>query len=110
MYPFDKFRIQKIASAVRHTFASDQSDDDVRMLIQDLSTAYCQTRPLNKPTSISSIMIGQTNHLLVPFRSSCPICHQVLNENNCKQRRIRLYCYNGSVVIGKNIDRFLSVL
>jgi hypothetical protein len=102
MYPFDKFRVQKIASAVRHTFSSDQSDNDVRMLIEDLSAAYCQTRPLVKPTSISSITIRQNNHLLVPFRSSCPTCYQVLNENNCKQRRIRLYCNNGSVVIGKN--------
>lgn len=103
MYPFDRFRVQKIALALRHTFASDQSDDDVRMLIADLSNVYAQTRPLLKPTSISSITSRQNDHLLVPFRSSCPTCCQSLNENNSKQSRVRLYCHNGSTVIGKNL-------
>jgi len=102
MYPFDKFRVQKIALALRHTFSSDQSDNDVRMLIEDLATVYSQTRPLVKPTSISSITIRKNDHLLVPFRSSCPTCCQSLNESNSKQRGIRLYCDNGSVIIGKN--------
>lgn len=102
MYPFDKFRVEKIAFAVRHTFASDQSDDQVKMLIEDLSAAYCQTRPVIKPTSISSITIRQNDHQLVPFRSSCPICYQSLDMTNSQQKRIRVYRHNGSVVIGKN--------
>lgn len=101
MYPFDKFRVQKIASAVRHTFSSDQSDADVKMLIEDLSTAYCQPRPLIKPTSISSNRIRHNDHLLIPYRTSCPSCYQSLNVADCKQRHIRLYCYNGAVAIGK---------
>ena len=100
MYPLDKFRVDKIGFALRHTFSSDQSDNDVRKLIEDLSQAYCQTRPVMKPTSISSITLRQNVHLLVPFRSSCPTCSQPLNENNSKQKKIRLYCSNGSVVIG----------
>lgn len=102
MYPYDKFRIEKIATALRHTFSSNQSDNDVRMLIQDLSVAYCQPHQLTKPTSISSITVRKNDHLLIPFQSTCPTCCQILNENHCKQRRIRLYCSNGSVVIGKN--------
>lgn len=102
MYPLDKFRVQKIASAVRHTYSSDQSDADVKMLIEDLSTAYCQPRPLIKPTSISSNRIRHNDHILVPYRTSCPTCYQSLNVANCKQRHIRLYCYNGAVVIGEN--------
>jgi hypothetical protein len=107
MYPFDKFRVAKIGLAVRHTFASDQSDNEVRMLIEDLSTVYCQTRPLVKPTSISSITIRQNDHLLVPFRSSCPTCYQSLNITNSQQRRIRLYCHTGSVAIGKKTIFYL---
>ena len=103
MYPLDKFRVEKIALALRHTFSSEQSDNDVKMLIEDLSMSYCQSRPLVKPTSISSIQIRHNNHLLVPFRSSCPICYESLNINNSCQKRIRLYCHNGSVVTGKNI-------
>ncbi|CAF5026632.1 unnamed protein product, partial [Rotaria magnacalcarata] len=96
---FDKFRIGKIASAVRHTFMSDQLDEHVKMLIEDLSTAFCQSRPLHKPTSLSSIMIRQNDHFLVPFRSSCPSCNRTLDVSDAVQRRIRLYCLNGSVVI-----------
>ncbi|CAF4653683.1 unnamed protein product [Rotaria magnacalcarata] len=80
MYPLDKFPIEKIALAVRHTFSSEQSNNDVKMLIEDLSMSYCQTRPLVKPTSISFIKIRHNNHLLVPFRSSCPTCYQNFNE------------------------------
>ncbi|CAF3742173.1 unnamed protein product [Rotaria socialis] len=65
--PFDKFRISKIATAVRHKFMSDQPDECVKMLIDDLSTAYCQTRPMHKQNSLSSIMVHQNDHLLVPF-------------------------------------------
>ncbi|CAF4143071.1 unnamed protein product [Rotaria magnacalcarata] len=100
---FDKFRIGKIASAVRHTFMSDQLDEHVKMLIEDLSTAFCQSRPLHKPTSLSSIMIRQNDHFLVPFRSSCPSCNRTLDVSDAVQRRIRLYCLNGSVVIGTMI-------
>ncbi|CAF1004960.1 unnamed protein product [Rotaria sordida] len=90
MYPFDKFRVEKIALAVRHTFSSNQSDNDVKMLIEDLSIAYCQTRLLLKPTSISSITIRQNNHLLVPFRSSCPTCYQrTLFTLQCNHRNPR---------------------
>ncbi|CAF4209866.1 unnamed protein product [Rotaria magnacalcarata] len=99
MYPLDKFPIEKIALAVRHTFSSEQSNNDVKMLIEDLSMSYCQTRPLVKPTSISFIKIRHNNHLLVPFRSSCPTCYQSLNINNSCQKCIRLYCHNGSVVL-----------
>ncbi|CAF3538259.1 unnamed protein product [Rotaria sp. Silwood1] len=68
------------------------------MLIDDLSTAYCQSRPLHKQTSVSSIMIRQNENLLVPFQSSCPKCNQSLDASDAIQRRVRLYCQNGSVV------------
>lgn len=45
-------------------------------------------------------MIRQNNHLLVPFRSSCPICNQNLDVSDAVQRLIRVYCHNGSVVTG----------
>jgi hypothetical protein len=102
MYPLDKFRVRKIGLAVRETFGGDQSDDDIRMLIEDLSNVYSQTRPLMKACSVSLITIKQNDHLLIPFRSSCPVCCRSLNENNAKQKRIRIYCDNGAVVIGKN--------
>ncbi|CAF3700006.1 unnamed protein product [Rotaria sp. Silwood1] len=110
MSPFDKFRFNKIASAVRHTFMSDQSDLHVKMLIDDLSTAYCQSRPLHKQTSVSSIMIRQNENLLVPFQSSCPKCNQSLDASDAIQRRVRLYCQNGSVVTGmhSNVLRLLK--
>ncbi|CAM4793118.1 unnamed protein product [Rotaria magnacalcarata] len=98
MYPLDKFRIEKIALAIRHTFSSEQSNNDVKMLIEDLFMSYCQTRPLVKPTSISFIKIRHNNHLVVAFRSSCPTCYQSLNINNSCQKCVRLYCHNGSVV------------
>ncbi|CAF1933987.1 unnamed protein product [Rotaria magnacalcarata] len=104
MYPLDKFPIEKIALAVRHTFSSEQSNNDVKMLIEDLSMSYCQTRPLVKPTSISFIKIRHNNHLLVPFRSSCPTCYQSLNINNSCQKCIRLYCHNGSVVLDNHLN------
>jgi hypothetical protein len=102
MSPFDKFRVEKIASSVRHTFFSEQSDEDVKMLIDDLSHAYSQTRPVHKPTSISSIMIRQNKHLLMPFQSSCPSCNRSLDVSDALQRRVRVYCHNGSVVTGKH--------
>ncbi|CAM4831875.1 unnamed protein product [Rotaria magnacalcarata] len=98
--PFDKFRIPKIATAVRHTFMSDQPDECVKMLIGDLSTAYCQTRPMHKQNSLSSIMVHQNDHLLVPFRTSCPTCNRSLDASDAIQKRVRLYRQNGSVVIG----------
>ncbi|CAF3601140.1 unnamed protein product [Rotaria socialis] len=98
--PFDKFRISKIATAVRHKFMSDQPDECVKMLIDDLSTAYCQTRPMHKQNSLSSIMVHQNDHLLVPFRTSCPTCNRSLDASDAIQKRVRLYRQNGSVVIG----------
>jgi len=100
MFLFDRFRIEKIASSLRHTFSSDQSNKDVKLLIEDLSVAYCQTRPVQKPTSLSSIMVRQNDHLLVPFQSSCPSCNRSLDGSNAVQKRLRLYCQNGSVVTG----------
>lgn len=46
MPPFEKFCVEKIASSVRHTFFSEQSDEAVKMLIDDLSLTYSQTRPI----------------------------------------------------------------
>ncbi len=101
MSVFDKFRIEKISFSLRHTFFSDQSDRHVKMLIDDLSLSYFQARPVHKPTSLSSITTRQNNHTLVPFQSSCPTCNCTLNPHDTFQRRIRLYCQNGSVVTGK---------
>ncbi len=98
---FDKFRIEKIGSSLRHTFFSDQSDRHVKMLIDDLSLSYSQTRPVHKPTSLSSLMTRQNKHFLVPFQSSCPTCNCSLNPCDAVQRRLRLYCQNGSVVTGR---------
>jgi hypothetical protein len=101
MSMFDKFRIEKVSSSLRHAFFSGQSDQHVKMLIDDLSLSYFQARPVHKPTSLSSIIVRQNNHTLVPFQSSCPTCNCTLNPFDAFQRRIRLYCQNGSVVTGK---------
>jgi hypothetical protein len=101
--PIDRFRVEKIAFAVRHTFFSDQSDVQVRMLIDDLSMAFCQSRPVQHPASMNSIMMRHDIFVLVPYQSSCPDCRQVLNKSDALQRRIRLYCRNGSVVIGMSL-------
>lgn len=99
--PFDKFRIKKIGSSLRHTFFSNQSDSDVKMLINDLSSAFCQARPVHKPTSLSSTIIRQQERFLIPFRSTCPTCNCNLNQSNAVQKQLRIYCGNGSVVTGK---------
>jgi len=57
MYPFDKFRVKEVALAVRHTISSDQSDNDVRLSVEDLSNEYCQARSVIKHISVSSITI-----------------------------------------------------
>ncbi|CAF4408247.1 unnamed protein product, partial [Rotaria magnacalcarata] len=84
MYPLDKFRVEKIALALRHTFSSEQSDTDVKMLIKDLSMSYCQSRPLVKSTSISSIQIRHNNHLRTLFTLQCdhrkPMCPSVIEN------------------------------
>lgn len=98
--PFDKFRFKKIGSSVRHTFFSNQSDTQVKMLIDDLSTTYCQMRPIHKPTSLSSSLIRQQEHFLVPFRSTCSTCNHNLNVSDAIQKQLRLYCGDGSVVTG----------
>lgn len=98
---FDKFRIEKIAFSLRHTFFSDQSDRCVKMLIDDLSHSFSQTRPVQKLTSLSSTIVRQNKHFLVPFQSSCPTCGIGLDSYNAIQRRLRLYCQNGSVVTGE---------
>ena len=46
--PFDKFRVEKTASSLRHTFSSNQSDQYGKMLLDDLSTVYNQCRVFNK--------------------------------------------------------------
>ena len=97
---FDKFRIEKIAFSLRHAFFSDQSDRCVKMLIDDLSHSFSQTRPVHKLTSLSSTIVRQNKHFLVPFQSSCPTCDFGLNPYDGIQRRLRLYCQNGSVVTG----------
>jgi hypothetical protein len=55
-----------------------------------------------KPCSLPSITMHHNDHQLIPFRSSCPNCNQSLNENNAREKRIRLYCDDGSVVTGKS--------
>lgn len=99
-YPYDKFRIQKITQTLRHTFASQQSNEEVSSLIQDLSSEYNQSRPVHTSMSLSAMMIHRNDHQLVPFQSVCPDCHQSLGENDCREKLIRLYRYDGSVVPG----------
>ena len=101
MYPFDRYRVSKIAQAVSMTFGGDQSENHIKMLLEDLSSKFKQTRLMIKLTSISTIVNRCNDHLLIPFQSSCPTCDRSLNTSNCKQRRIRLYCLNGSVNSGK---------
>lgn len=99
--PFDKLRIKKIGTSLRHTFFTNQSDTDIKLLIDDLSSTYYQTRPVHKPTSLSSTMVQQQERCLVPFRSTCSTCNRNLNVSDAIQKQLRLYCANGSVVVGK---------
>ena len=102
MSPFDKLRVQKISNVVRYTFASFQEDMDVKMLIDDLSIEYCQTRPMQKLMTTSLITLRVNRHLLNPFRSSCPTCGRSLNVSDAKQRQLRIYFRNGSVTSGES--------
>jgi hypothetical protein len=98
---FDKFRVGKIGDAVRHAFASSQDDVDVKMLIDDLSLRYCQTRPMHKELSSPLIAMRINSHVLNPFRSSCPTCNRILNVSDAKQRQVRIYFRDGTVSAGK---------
>lgn len=100
MYCFDRLREKKIGRALRYKFGSDCSDDDVKIVIMELANYYKQMLPVITDISIQSILIHHDNHLLIPFQSTCPVCHAILDKNDCEQKRIRLYCRNGSVVTG----------
>ena len=106
--PLDKFRVKTIASSLRHTFLSNQSDHHVEMLTDDLSTAYNQCRIPHKQSLASSVTFSQVDHLLTPFRSSCPACNQNLDVSNAIQKPVRLYCQSGSVVIGMDSNVYCS--
>jgi len=100
---FDAHRIKKITDAVRYRFGSDHSFEQVNTAIKLLGNSFKQTLPMQNEMSFSFISYRQLQGpVILPFSSVCCVCQRSLGELNTKQRSIKIYCLNGSVVSGMN--------
>jgi hypothetical protein len=100
---FDIHRIKKIADAMRYRFDSNHTYEQVSIVIKLLGNTYKQTLPMQNEMSFSFISNRQLHDpAILPFSSVCSVCQRSLNEFDAKQRSIKIYCLNGSVVSGMN--------
>ncbi len=100
---FDIHRIKKIADAMRYRFDSNHTYEQVGTVVKLLGNAYKQTLPMQNEISFSFISNRQLHDpVILPFSSVCSVCQRSLNEFDTKQRSIKIYCVNGSVVSGMN--------
>lgn len=97
----DRSRIKKISDGVRYTFGGNQSDDEVASVVNRLSDAFAQCLPVQKSMSLSSIATRRSRQAVItPFSSVCPTCSVSLGACDAKQRSVKVYGRNGSVVAG----------
>ena len=101
---FDVNRIKKITQSIRYKFGSDHTCEQVETVIQLLGNSYPQTLPMQVELSLSFLSYRESlKPVISPFSSVCPLCKYSLTQFNARQRSIKLYCVNGSVVSGKNL-------
>ncbi len=99
---FDVNRIKKITDGVRYKFGGEHTYEQVETVIELLGDSYPQTLPMQAETSLLFISYGQLlKPVISPFSCVCSMCKCSLNKFNAKQRSIRIYCVNGSVVSGE---------
>lgn len=102
---FDVNRIKKITQSIGYKFGGDHTCDQVETVIKVLGNSYPQTLPMQVESSLSFLSYHESlKPVISPFSCVCPLCKHSLNEFNARQRSIRLYCANGSVVSGKNVE------
>lgn len=98
---FDIHRIEKITDAVRYRFDSKHCHEEIRTLLQLLSNEFKQTLPVDNQNSFAFIFNQKLHYpVILPFTSVCHICKRSLSALETKQRSIKIYCVNGSVVSG----------
>jgi len=100
---FDIHRIKKMADGLRYRFGSNHTFEQVRTAIKLLGDEYKQALPIQNEISFSFISYRHLHDpVILPFSSVCCVCQRSLGELNTKQRSIKIYCVNGSVVSGMN--------
>jgi hypothetical protein len=98
----DRARIKKISDGVRYMYGGNQSDDEVATVVNGLSDAFAQCLPLQKRMSLSSIATRRSlQPMITPFSTVCPTCSASLSAADAKQRSVKVYGRNGSVVGGQ---------
>ena len=106
----DRARIKKISDGVRYMYGGNQCDDQVEAVVDRLSDAFAQCLPLQKRMSLSSIATRRSlQPMIIPFTSVCPTCKESLSAADAKQRSVKVYGRNGSVVGGKWLSNRVSL-
>lgn len=100
----DRKRLKKITDGVRFMYGSNQSDAEVALLIDLLSSTFAQSTTMQSSMSLSAISFRRSiQHVIVPFTTVCPSCGDFLCAIDTKQRSVKVYCRNGSVVGGVSL-------
>jgi hypothetical protein len=97
----DRMRLKKIADGVRFMYGGNQPDAEVALLIDLLSSTFAQSTTMQSSMLLSAISFRRSiQHVIVPFTTVCPSCGESLSSIDTKQRSVKVYCRNGSVVGG----------
>ena len=95
-------RIKKIYDGVRYVYGGNQSEDEVASVVNRLSDAFAQCFPLQKRMSLSSVATRRSRQPIIsPFSTVCPTCRATLSAADAKQRSVKVYGRDGSVVAGR---------
>jgi hypothetical protein len=98
---FDAHRIKKITDVMRYRFGGNYCYEEIETAIKLLGNTFKQTLPMQNEMSFSFISYRQLQDpVILPFSSVCDVCQKSLNELDTKQRSIKIYRVNGSVVSG----------
>ena len=97
----DVNRVKKITDAVRYKYGGKQSTDQVANSIKLLSGIFSQSFCMQNEMSLQSVYYRRSmNQIIIPFSNVCTICKQSLTDRDANQRTVKVYCTNGSVLIG----------
>lgn len=99
---FDIHRVKRIADALRYRFDTVHTCEQINVVVQLLGNAFKQTLPVEHQKSLSYIFNRQLHDpVILPFSSVCFVCKRSLSKLETKERSVKIYCINGSVVSGK---------
>ena len=97
----DENKFKRITDCLKYRFGSQQSLEQVKTAIFTLNDLFSQTLPVQSRSSLCSIFHRRFKEPMIsPFSLVCSTCGLSMDYSSGKQRHVKVYWLNGSVLTG----------